>query len=605
VGTLTDNSTTGSSVPTTINQSGTGLTIGTISGSYGSVVNFTGTGSTTVNATWGSTGQLIRVSDGTVINNGGRNTYANIQLDGGILNMVGDRLGMNAAIPQTLVINGGQLTVTGTYGIRLNGDNGAGSAGGTSSVTGSQTGGKVTITQGNLSLGSTSAGTTAYSLSGGILATPGVVLGNVTSGAGTSVFTLSGTGKLLSSGTVVGNQGAGAIQNFIVNGGTLAASAIDMTKLTTSGATAATPATLFNNGGILAPGDIGAAGKTTITGSYSNAPSAVLAIDIGGTSQGSAFTNAPGYYDTLSVTVGAVLDGRLYVSLINGYVPASTATKFTVLTSTGLSGSFSNVTAGKVWTSDGYSRFDVLTPANTVVLSNYVVNAWSPTSGSTWDTAANWSLATEPNNSAFGAYFGMGGSGTVTLDTAHTVRGLTFTNSSASYTIAGAALTLQGDALTAPKLSVLAGSHIISAAMALSNATEIAVATGSVLSLTGGITGGQAVTKTGTGTLALSNVNTLGALTVSAGTVRFATDATTVSALTMTAGATCDFTAGTLYILKNGGGTDTIEKVNAAITANSITLRGKTAVPVDFKVTEEDGYIKVTAKIKGTMIMMM
>jgi len=185
------------------------------------------------------------------------------------------------------------------------------------------------------------------------------------------------------------------------------------------------------------------------------------------------------------------------------------------------------------------------------------------------------------------------------------VRGLTFTNSSASYTIAGAALTLQGDTLTAPKISVLAGSHTISAAMALSNATEIAVATGSLLTLTGGITGGQAVTKTGSGTLALSNVNTLGALNVSAGTVQFAAGSTTASAFTLASGATCDFTAGTLYIQKNGGGTDTIDEVNAAITANSITLRGKTAMPVDFKVTEEGGYIKVTAKVKGTVIMMM
>jgi len=95
---------------------------------------------------------------------------------------------------------------------------------------------------------------------------------------------------------------------------------------------------------------------------------------------------------------------------------------------------------------------------------------------------------------------------------------------------------------------------------------------------------------------------TLGALTVSAGTVRFTADTTTVSALTLAAGATCDFVTGTLYIVKNGGGLDTLDEVNAAITANSITLRGKNALPIDFKVTEEGAYIKVTARLKGTVI---
>ena len=110
------------------------------------------------------------------------------------------------------------------------------------------------------------------------------------------------------------------------------------------------------------------------------------------------------------------------------------------------------------------------------------------------------------------------------------------------------------------------------------------------------------MTKTGNGTLALSAANTLGALTISAGKVQFVAGTTTVSALTIASGATCDFFAGTLYILKNGGGTDTIEEVNAAITANSIILRGSNALPTNFKVTEEGAYIKVMAKLKGTMI---
>ena len=599
IGTLTVNALSGSSNSfVSIKNNSTGILI--LDGSANSVNTATFAG---------SSGGFLVFSNGVWKSGGQRNLAGNITVGGGTFHITNDRLSMGAD-GQQLSITGGLLSLTNTtYGLRLGTDNPTGVANGPSfNFSGSQSGGSVVNASGRIDLGGVTAGKTiSYDFSDGSMSLLGVNtlgIGAATNAGSTTTFTLRNAGRLSIAGTIQGGAANDltALQIFTFSGGTLAANAINATYLRASASVA--PGTFVNAGGILAPGDIGTAGKTTVTGSYSNAPSAVLAIDIGGTTLGSAFQNVGAYYDTLSVSANAVLDGRLAVSLINGYVPASTATKFTVLTSAGLSGAFTNVVAGKVWCTDGYSRFDVLTnaTANAVVLSNYMVNTWSPTSGNTWDTAANWALATEPNGSAFSAYFGTGGAGTVTLDTAHTVRGLIFTNSAASYTIAGAALTLQGDALTALKISVLAGSHTISAAMALSNATEIAVATNSVLTLTGGITGGQAVTKTGTGTLALSNVNMLGVLTISAGTVRFAAGTTTVSALTLATGAMCDFVTGTLYILKNGGGLDTLDEVNAAITANSITLRGKNALPIDFKVTEEGAYIKVTARLKGTVI---
>jgi autotransporter-associated beta strand protein len=382
----------------------------------------------------------------------------------------------------------------------------------------------------------------------------------------------------------------------------LAGLGIDMTNLGSSdGITTYASGILLNGGGTLAPGDIGTAGKTTITGSYSNAPSAVLAIDIGGSKQGDAFTNAPGYYDTLRVDVGATtLAGQLRVSLINSYVPLTT-NRFTVLLCTnGLFGTFANVTDKILPLADGYSLFtNVTQSATNVILSGYAVNEYL---GGSWDSTASWSQGVIPVDQNYAAYFGTLASAFSPNVGTRTLKGLVFANPS-SFTLSGTALTLQGDA----SIKVTAGSHTISVPLALSNVTEIAVAPDSLLTLSGGITGGQAVAKTGTGTLALSGVNTtLGALTVSAGTVRFTAGTTTVSALTITAGATCDFTAGTLYILKNGGGTDTIEEVNAAITANSITRRGSNALPADFKVTEETinsvVYIKVVAKVNGTVI---
>ena len=461
--------------------------------------------------------------------------------------------------------------------------------------------------------------------SGGSVTVPGnmTIGGGTAMGAGGSEYdyvSLTPGGKLLVSGTigvVAPTVSANTTRAFFWTGGQLTALAVTPSTNFNGVGSSIDSNSLMNLAGTLAPGDLGTPGKTTINGGYSNAAAAVLALDIGGTTQASAYTNAANNYDYVNVSGGAALmAGRLDVNLINAYVPATTATKFTVLAATGtagaLAGGFSNVPDGKVWCADGYSRFDVLfnTAAKTVILSNYNANAWNQTSGGTWDSASNWKLA-DPSGSDMAAVFGtaLSSSGQVTLDVARTVRGLTFTNSAASYTIAGAgSLTLQGDALTAPRISVMAGSHTVSVPLALSNATEIAVAGSSVLTLAGNVTGAQNITKTGAGTLALGGVNTLGALTVSAGTVRLVAGSTTVSSLTLASGAKCDIVAGTLYILKGvaGGAIDTIDEVNAAITANTITLRGSNAAPADFKVTEETVdsvvYVKVMRKSTGTLI---
>jgi autotransporter-associated beta strand protein len=361
------------------------------------------------------------------------------------------------------------------------------------------------------------------------------------------------------------------------------------------GVNSATSNTLFNSAGTLAPGDVGFAGKTTITGSYTESSvNAALAIDIGGTTQATAFQT--GQYDYLRVDVGATtLAGQLRVNLINSYVPLTT-NRFTVLLCTnGLSGAFANVSGKILPLTDGYSLFtNVTQSATNVILSGYAVNEYL---GGSWDSASSWSQGVIPTNQDYAAYFGTLASSFSPNAGTRALKGLIF-NNAASFTLSGTALTLQGDA----SIKVTAGSHTISVPLALSNATEIAVASSAMLTLSGNVTGAQNVTKTGTGTLALSAANTLGALNVSAGKVQFVAGTTTVSAFTIASGATCDFFAGTLYIVKNGGGIDTIDKVNAAITANSITLRGKNALPIDFKVTEEGAYIKVTAKLKGTMI---
>ena len=100
-----------------------------------------------------------------------------------------------------------------------------------------------------------------------------------------------------------GDQGTGAKQAFVWTGGQLSVYNYVATNLTSvSGAAyAGNVGTLTNGGGILAPGDIGTAGKTIVTGNYAvTSANASLAIDIGGTTQANTFQNGSGNYDYLS-----------------------------------------------------------------------------------------------------------------------------------------------------------------------------------------------------------------------------------------------------------------------------------------------------------------
>ena len=144
-------------------------------------------------------------------------------------------------------------------------------------------------------LGSASDGFTAsYTLTGGTYSVGSTatnnglsfILGAGTSGTSQTTLTLGGTGKLIVAGRIYGNQAGGtnglAQQLFNFNGGTLVAGTITMGNLATSASPTVT-GTLYNNGGTIAPGDIGIPGKTIITGAYTvTSPSAALDIDIAG-----------------------------------------------------------------------------------------------------------------------------------------------------------------------------------------------------------------------------------------------------------------------------------------------------------------------------------
>ena len=650
-GTLYQLSTTGKM---TLRQASGAHAIGRLSANSGTTLVLDGSDEayTTANYRLDPAGALYSVAGGTwEFNMGSTENASNIRISRGVLTATTNstRFSIGCANNSTFTMTGGTLYIPSTvlWGLRLGNIHGSWNDSGFNFI-GTQTGGEVIGWGGSgLEIGSSSLNkTNSYDLSGGTFAScrGDVIIGSATPAGNTSstTLTLRDKGKLLCVATLRGEfwstDRTYAQQIFAFKGGTLAARAYEAVNLrsTVGGARG----TLFNEGGALAPGDIGAAGLTAISGSYTSAPSAVIAVDIGGTTPANAFTNAAGYYDYVNVNNGyAALDGTLRVSLINGFTPAAGNT-FDVLTSTGtgaaLSGNFSNTSGNQVWATDGYSRFDVTNDAANlrVRLSSYALNQWASAAGGAWTNAGQWSL-TQPDGSGFAAYFGnaLVAAGTVTLDAPRTLRGLTF-NSAAPYTLAGAStLTLSGDAATAARIFVTNGSHTVAVPMALADALTVEVARAiDTLTLSGAVTGGQALTKTGAGALALSGNNVLGTVTVSAGSIKMTGGSSTFDALSVAANGLFSLerglltlsngltigTGGAFNLQTYGGGTlvlkrgaaggaiDTVAEVNAAIAAGRITVKGQTATASVFVISEENvagvWYVRVALKAYGSMI---
>ena len=317
-------------------------------------------------------GMNLRVKNGAVsfTTNGGS---FNFRVESGSFTATAiDRFQL-ATANQTFTVTGGtvNLTAASTYGFRVGGSNSSGQAG-AQNVTATQSGGTVLATA--ISLGGTDTDAVkspSYTLSGGTLATTGSMsLGADTTGNGTTTFTLGGSGKLLVGGTLSGAQ-SGARQIFTINGGTLAAASLSFANLRSSDL--ATNGSLTQTAGILAPGDIGVAGRTAITGNYTLGANATLALDLGGTSAATSFQGTASQFDNLTVSGTTALSGNLSVSLVNSYTPANNAV-FTIVSSAGtLSGVFANVPFGsRLLVADGQGSFLVSQAGNSVTLSGFL-----------------------------------------------------------------------------------------------------------------------------------------------------------------------------------------------------------------------------------------
>lgn len=154
-----------------------------------------------------------------------------------------------------------------------------------------------------------------------------------------------------------------------------------------------------------------------------------------------------------------------------------------------------------------------------------LITAWNADANGTWGTNANWSN-TSPNQASATASFGgvITAPRSITVDGAKTVGSISI-DSAQSYTFtagAGGTLTFNNGTKEA-QLAVLKGSHTISTPIALGSNLKADVLSDAAVTLTSPVSGAASITKTGTGTLALSGANTYSAGTsINEGTVQFA-----------------------------------------------------------------------------------
>ncbi len=213
------------------------------------------------------------------------------------------------------------------------------------------------------------------------------IKGNLTIGTATAdaypetnSVTLSG-GKLIVNGTVTStSNGANQDNYFNWTGGQLSALTIASSSGFNDPASFISSSTVSNTAGLLAPGDIGTPGKTTITGSYVQTAGGTLTVDIGGASPANSFTNLGSYYDVVSVSASASVAGSITANLINGYTPTAT-TAFTVLTGSGglvanastlgYNGLIPVYTNGVLY---GGKYMQALVAGNNLILTNYGVS---------------------------------------------------------------------------------------------------------------------------------------------------------------------------------------------------------------------------------------
>ena len=227
-------------------------------------------------------------------------------------------------------------------------------------------------------------------------------------GNGGGVFNSSGTiaaitgGVLRFNGTVNSSGIVDVGNNTLTATGTYTQTGAGSVFRLAGGSVQSNNALVFNSGLIDARGTINAAIQNNamlrpalggsglaVTGNISLLSSSQLIFQIGGLTQGSQ-------YGFIGVNGTVSLGGQLVLSFVNGFM-ASASDSFTLMSTNGLSGAFTNIASGeRLTTSDGSGSFLVNYNGSSLVLSNFMSSAMNTTAtylggANGWSTPAAWS----------------------------------------------------------------------------------------------------------------------------------------------------------------------------------------------------------------------
>jgi len=300
----------------------------------------------------------------------------------------------------------------------------------------------------------------------------------------------------------------------------------------------------IHRGGPSASGTLAIGNQTVTTASYQDTLNASATT-------GNPLVAATGF-SGLAPTTGGATKNNLVVAIGTGTAGslASTLALSLVSNANGVAG-LSNGTATVVGSPGA------ITTTGTVFTGQ---STWNVNGGGQWGTLAssfgsNWNWGTfdgspgvdpsftDTDTATFGSAV-TSGTATVTVTAAApSVKSVTFNNASASYAIAGASggsLALLNAGTSAASIAVATGFHSIGLPVSLGSDAGLDVATGSILSIGGIVSGAKNVTKTGVGTTIFSGNNSYGGLTsVAAGTLLIHGDQSAATgAITVAGGAT-------------------------------------------------------------------
>lgn len=405
-------------------------------------------------------------------------------------------------------------------------------------------GGNVTLGSGILTVGGTNA-STSYD--------------GVISGAGGGLTKIgSGTLTLTRAETYTGPTSVNA-GTLLVNASLDAASAVGVTGGTLGGIGVINGTATINAAGQVSPATSTTTGTLTFAGLTLGSGS-LVDLEFGASSDAINVTTAGGL---------VINGGGINLFAAGGVAPLAAPGTYTLFTyNTTFGGSLANLTVPTPVVNTAYSVSDTGS-AIQITLTAVTPSVWNIATSDSWNTSGSWSSGV-PTGIGAVATFGTVPTSpvTVTVDGPKTVGSITFDNTN-SYTVTGGA----GDTITFDSgiagslITVAAGNHTIAAPLVLNGAFNVAPAVGTVLTLSGDISGARPLTQNAAGTTILTGTNSYSTTTVVAGTLQIGAGGTTG---TLGSGAV-SVAAGAKVVIDRS---DAVTVGNAFTAPGTVTLAG-------------------------------